>query len=106
MSRCKWCNRPIEELTGPGRPREYCRRSCRQRDYEARQRAAERGLDEDEIIVARTRLAALQDRLWVLGCAVDDVTNDIAAAETIEDYRRALDWLLEAARPAVGGLEL
>jgi hypothetical protein len=106
--RCKWCNRPIAapDGRGPGRPREYCRRSCRQRDYEARRRAAERGLDEGEIIVTRARLAQLQDRLWVLGCAVEDVTRDMDTAETVEDYRRAVEWLLEAARPAVGGLEL
>lgn len=31
---CIWCNRPVPESSG--RPRDYCRRSCRQRAYEAR----------------------------------------------------------------------
>jgi hypothetical protein len=91
---------------GPGRPREYCRRSCRQRDYEARRRAAERGLDEGEIIVARSRLAALQDRLWVLACAIEDVDRDLVEATTAEDYERALAWLLESARPAAATVDL
>ena len=104
--RCRWCQRPIASGEGPGRPKEYCRRSCRQRDYEARRRAAERGLDENEIIITRSRLASLQDRLWVLACAIEDVERDMADAETVDDYQRALAWLLESARPLVGEIDL
>lgn len=32
---CLFCGRPVEQLN-PGRKRDYCRRSCRQRAYEAR----------------------------------------------------------------------
>lgn len=103
--RCRWCQRPFDGRDGPGRPREYCRRSCRQRDYEARQRAAERGLDETEIIVARARIDALNDRLWVLACAVQDVDGDLARAVDASEVRAAVDWLLEAARPLVAELE-
>ncbi|WP_431777004.1 hypothetical protein [Streptomyces cucumeris] len=35
-SPCAWCGRPVRQ-SGTGRPREYCRRSCRQRAYEERQ---------------------------------------------------------------------
>lgn len=97
--RCRWCQRPLADRGGPGRPRQYCRQSCRQRDYEARRTAAERGLDEGEIIVARSRLDALRDRLWALACAIEDVEGDLARAAEIADYRMALDWLLDAARP-------
>jgi hypothetical protein len=89
---------------GPGRPRAYCRQSCRQRDYEARQRAVERGLDEGEIIVTRARLDELNDRLWVLSCAIEDVDGDLARAENAADYQAALIWLLDAARPLVADL--
>jgi hypothetical protein len=99
--RCRWCQRPLAGRDGPGRPREYCRQSCRQRDYEARERAVERGLDEGEIIMTRANLDALRDRLWVLACAVQDVESDVTRAATVEEYRAALDWLLEAARPLV-----
>jgi hypothetical protein len=84
-----------------GRPREYCRRSCRQRDYEARQRATERGLNEGEIIVTRSKLASLQDRLWILACAVQDAEGDVARAADGSEVRAALDWLLSAARGVV-----
>ena len=32
---CAWCGEPIRQ-SGVGRSRDYCRRSCRQRAYEAR----------------------------------------------------------------------
>jgi hypothetical protein len=99
FTRCAWCRRPLPPGGGPGRPRRYCKQSCRQRDYEARQRARELRLGEDELIVARAALDTLRDDLYVLACAVDDVDRDLAGAATAEDVRAALTWLLEAARP-------
>ena len=58
---------------GAGRPRRYCRQSCRQRDYEARRRSAELGLSEGELVVTRAELESVRDRLYVLLCAVEDV---------------------------------
>lgn len=104
-NRCRWCQRPLTGRPGPGRPREYCRQTCRQRDYEARTRAAERGLDESEIIVGRGRLDALHDKLWILACAVEDVDGDLRRSADAADVRAALDWLLEAARPLIADLD-
>lgn len=103
--RCRWCGRSFSVEAGPGRPREFCRRSCRQRDYEARRRAAAHGLDESELIVARAALEALRDRLYVLEAAVEDVDRDLALADGPADVRRALDWLLDAARPLALGTD-
>jgi hypothetical protein len=103
--RCRWCQRPLAERTGPGRPRQYCRQSCRQRDYEARRLAAERGLDEGEIIVTRARLDTLRDKLWVLACAIQDVDGDVARASGPADDQAALAWVMEAARPLVAELD-
>ena len=92
-------------VPGRGRPRDYCRRSCRQRFYEAGRRAAEVGLSEAELIVARTELDALNDRLYELEAAVEDVDRDLAAAGPKPDartLREALEWLLTAARPLTG----
>jgi hypothetical protein len=84
-----------------GRPRQYCRQSCRQRYYEARQRAVELGLGEDELVLARAELDALRDRIYVLECAVGDVERDLAAGLDPAEVREALSWLLDAARPLV-----
>ena len=87
---------------GPGRPREFCRRSCRQRDYEARQRAAEVGLSEDELVLTRQAMDDLRDRLYVLEAAIEDVERDLAGSPTRAEYRDAVEWLLDAARPLRG----
>jgi hypothetical protein len=80
----------------------YCRPSCRQRDYEARRRAEELGLGEHELVVTRSELEDLRDRLYVLQCAIDDVQRDLgAASDDPEELRHALAWLLEAANHAV-----
>lgn len=59
------------------------------------------GLDESALIVARSELDSLRDELYVLACAVQDVDRDLATATTVGDYREAVRWLLDAARPLV-----
>ncbi len=39
MTECGWCGSAIEATGRRGRPSRYCRRSCRQRAYEARKQA-------------------------------------------------------------------
>jgi hypothetical protein len=95
---CAWCGRKFEAASGPGRPRLYCRTSCRQRDYEARRRAAELGLGEHELVVTRKELERLRDRLYLLQCAVDDVEREL---DDTDDTERALASLLDAAKHAV-----
>jgi hypothetical protein len=98
--RCRWCGRGFEVAAGPGRPPEFCRRSCRQRAYESRRRSAEVGLSEDELVVTRRELDELRDALYVVEAAVEDVDRDLAdAGDEPEEVRRALAWLLDAVRP-------
>lgn len=102
---CAWCRRPIERRP-TGRPRLYCRRSCRQRAFEQRQRLADLGLSESELVVARRDLDALRDAIFVLEAAVADVDADLAASRSPADVEAALEWLLAAARPLVAlGIE-
>ncbi len=100
---CRWCRRPIHQL-GRGRPRAFCKRSCRQRDFEARSRAASHGLDEEQLIVTRASLNDLQDTIYVLQCAVNDFDRDYplgAARADRAELLEALGWLMQAARPVV-----
>ncbi|WP_369233828.1 hypothetical protein AB5J56_18350 [Streptomyces sp. R21] len=48
---CAWCGEPIQQ-TGVGRSKDYCRRSCRQRAYEARR--------QREIVVAAVASAVVR----------------------------------------------
>ena len=89
----------MADRPGPGRKREFCGASCRQQEYLRRQRAAEAGLAEHELVVTRGELDELYDRLYVLEAAVQDVESDLAGEPTLRDYQEAVDWLLDAARP-------
>jgi len=99
--RCRWCGRRFPVAAGPGRPKEFGRQSCRQRDYEARQRATELGLSEHELIVTRGELDELRDALFVLEAAIEDVERDLDGDPTKKDYAEAVAWLLDAAKPVV-----
>jgi hypothetical protein len=85
---------------GAGRPRQYCKRSCRQRDYESRRRTRELGLGEHELVVTRQELHDVQDRLYVLAETVKDVERDLTDDDA-DDERRLLNILLYAAKQAV-----
>jgi hypothetical protein len=97
--RCRWCGRPFEPSTGAGRPRQYCKRSCRQRDYESRHRSQELGLGEHELVVTRQELHELRDRLYELAETVKDVERDLTD-DPADDERRLLNILLYAANLA------
>jgi len=100
LLRCDWCGRRYSSSGGPGRPRLFCRRSCRQRSYEARRRAEELGLDEQELVVTRAELETTQDRLWVLAQTIADYESAAAG----RDRKDALIELLDAARSATEGI--
>jgi hypothetical protein len=84
-----------------GRPRRYCRAGCRQQAHLARRFAAAHGLGDDEVIVDRQRFEELQDLVYCLQAAVEDVESDLAGTPTAREVRSALDWLLDNARPLV-----
>jgi len=66
----------------------------------ARQRAADLKLAEDELVVTRTELNDVRDRIFVLACAIDDVAEDVDNKRmTLEAMRESLRWLIDAARP-------
>jgi hypothetical protein len=77
----------------------FCKTSCKQRDYEARRRAAELGLGEHELVVTREELEDVRDRLYLLACVLEDVERDLAKGDI--DRRGAFDTLIDAARELV-----
>jgi len=69
----------------------------------ARQRASELALSEDELVVTRSELDALRDQIFILKCAIDDVELDLDPSidPTTRDFKAALTWLLDAAKPLI-----
>jgi hypothetical protein len=100
---CRWCGRTFRVAGGAGRPRVYCRQSCRQRDYEARRRGLELGLGEHELVITRVELESIRDRLFVLERTVEDAEVDLDQPEArrAKELRRILDYVLETARECV-----
>lgn len=91
------------EESAVGRPRLYCKRACRQRDYEARGKAVELGLGEHEIVVTRAELESLRDRIFVLEHVIHDAEVDLAQPEArrAKELRRVLEYVLDTARECV-----
>lgn len=85
---------------GPGRKRWYCRRSHRQRAYEARRLADTHDLGPDDVLVARSTWEGLADRRYRLEAAVEDVRGDLE--DDLVRPREALEHLLEAATDLLG----
>lgn len=109
--RCAFCRRPLPRSTRLGRPARYCKRSHRQRAYEARRRADRAALPEGHVVVAQHDLDRLHDRLYALEAACDDIEVDLADVEgltasgrdrTLAAYIAALSHLREAAEDLRG----
>lgn len=94
---CGWCGRPIEQGS-TGRRRRYCGQSCRQRAYERRVAVQRSGLPEDAVVLSDTELTALQDRLFQLRCAAEDVVTAADDGADPAELRRMALELAETAR--------
>jgi hypothetical protein len=99
--RCRWCGRRFPVVKGPGRPREFCRQACRQRDYEARRGGRHLGAEGDVLVLSRRAVHDLQDRLWVVEAAVDDARLALAEHASTRAARQVLEQLVAAVQDAV-----
>jgi hypothetical protein len=90
---------PSRRSGAAGRPREFCRQSCRQQAYLARRLAESHGLGPDDVVVSREALEELQGRLYCLQAAVEDVERDLAESSAPDDVADAFQWLLSNAKP-------
>jgi hypothetical protein len=58
-------------------------------------------LTETDLVVARRAIDGLQDQIYLLECAIEDVGQDLQDDDSPDALRKAIDWLLEAAKPLV-----
>ncbi|HVK23237.1 MAG TPA: hypothetical protein VM677_17915 [Actinokineospora sp.] len=98
---CGWCGRQLPGDPRAGRPRRYCAQACRQRAYERRAAVQRGGLPEDAVVLSATELADLQDRLFQLRCAAEDVATAAQDGATAAELRE----LAEAIKISAKGLE-
>ncbi|NOX23691.1 MAG: hypothetical protein GXP36_11470 [Actinobacteria bacterium] len=98
---CAWCGTKFLVGGTVGRPPKYCKRSHRQRAFEASKRGSERGLGGGEVLVDATAWATLQDALYRLEAAVEDVATDLA--DGLEP-RSMVDGLVRTCSDAIAAL--
>ncbi|MCP2167550.1 hypothetical protein [Goodfellowiella coeruleoviolacea] len=79
---CAWCGRRLPTTGRVGRPRRYCAQPCRQRAYERRAAVHRGGLPDDAVILSHDELADLQDRLFQLRCAAEDILTALTDGAT------------------------
>ncbi|MCU1614206.1 MAG: hypothetical protein JWO98_1746 [Frankiales bacterium] len=94
--RCGWCRRVLPEQGSVGRPRQYCGQACRQRAYEQRNATTKAGLSGDVVLVTRAELDGLQDRLYQLRCALEDVQTLLTERPTKAELERSLADLVRS----------
>jgi hypothetical protein len=94
--RCGWCRNVLPAQESVGRPRLYCGQACRQRAYEQRSATAKAGLSDDVVLVTRAELDGLQDRLYQLRCAIEDVQTLLTEKPTKAELARSLDELVRS----------
>lgn len=90
---------------GTGRPRQYCRQSCRQRAYEQRSlittgRAG--ALPTDAVVLSAEEATALADRVYQVRCAAEDIATALDEGAGPAELRELCDTLLRAAEVADG----
>ena len=95
---CRWCGRPLPPPAATGRPRAFCRQSCRQLEYETRRRSGALELGPDDVVVRKQSLDELRDDVYVLSCAVDDAERDLAELRrpSVSELQRIIADLIEA----------
>lgn len=74
---CAWCGARFSRAASPGRPSIYCRRSHRQRAFEASKRGQDRGLSGGEVLIDGADWASLRDALYTLDAALEDSETDM-----------------------------
>ncbi|WP_415678479.1 hypothetical protein [Tsukamurella hominis] len=96
---CAWCGREVVS-EGPGRTRKYCRRSCRQRAYEARNALAGTSLPPDSVVLTADEAESVGERMFEVRCAAEDVRTAIAEGAGQDELAALADRLVETARAA------
>lgn len=84
---CGWCGTKLPDGNTVGRRRQYCGQTCRQRAYERRTAVQRGGLPEDAVVMSSAEIAALQDRMFVLRCAAEDIVTAAADGATVGELR-------------------
>lgn len=94
---CEWCGTEVIP-SGRGRPRKFCSHSCRQRAYEQRNAVAGTNIPATAVIIQPERVNRLQDSLFELRCAAEDIQTANAEGADPEEISQLCNELVTLAR--------
>nr|WP_084481996.1 hypothetical protein [Corynebacterium maris] len=96
---CAWCGVEIAQ-SGRGRPRKFCRASCRQRAYTQRNNVSLSGstISPDSVIMQPDRYQLLKDELFELRCAAEDIATASSEGASAGEIRDLCDELVHLAK--------
>lgn len=97
---CEWCGSRLPESGVAGRRRRYCGQACRQRAYERRAAVQRGGLPDDAVVLSGAEVANLQDRLFQLRCATEDVLTALDDGADRGELRALVEHVADAATQA------
>ncbi len=92
--RCAWCRRELARAAAVGRPRAYCRRSCRQRAFEARRAAEELDWSANRVREAHRVI----DDVAMIAAALSDAVAQRSVGPVDELRAEDVDELLDRVR--------
>lgn len=98
---CGWCGRELVDSGRVGRKRRYCAQACRQRAYERRASIERSGLPADAVVFSGAELSDVQDRIFQLRCAAEDVVTAADEGAQAAELRALARSVVQLA----GGLE-
>lgn len=94
---CAYCGRPFEASGGVGRPRMYCRRSCRQRAFEQRRSGEDHAWFADRVRELSALVAGLEDQRDLVGDLIETLGEDVED-DRVGDLQQRLAAILAEAR--------
>ena len=97
---CEHCGRPFEVEGTIGRPRKYCRRSCRQRAFEARRHEGDLDWSDQRVVQLSRRLAELEDHLDAVRAVAEELRIDVEDEVGPVGASQVLDRLEAALGPS------
>lgn len=99
QTRCEWCSAKIPAQLSVGRRRRYCTQACRQRAYEKRHQQAggTAPVDPESVVVRRSELESLQDRLYVLRSAIEVLEDVLQESGEVGELRSVAKEVVAAA---------
>ncbi len=94
---CEWCGNEVA-TSNRGRPRKFCCQACRQRAYEQRNAVAGTQIPAAAVIIRPERVTEIQDSLFELRCAAEDIQTANAEGANPEEVSQLCDELVTLAR--------